>query len=117
MIHIHTKSASSVAACPGDKIVHNACFKALACCNCISHHRVPILLLQVLYGLCNRSQHWCSAAAGLLSGVSQLGEAALQLEYSRRGRLWAPGAAATLSSRVAVKTHNKHNATIAVHTI
>ncbi|KAF6252070.1 hypothetical protein COO60DRAFT_1628668 [Scenedesmus sp. NREL 46B-D3] len=46
---------------------------------------------KVLHGLCTRSRRWCSAAAGLLAGVSRLGEAALQLECSRRGRLWAPG--------------------------
>jgi hypothetical protein len=60
----------------------------------------------VLYGLCNRSQQWCSSAAGLLSGVSQLGEAALQLEYSRRGRLWAPGATTAMKAPVKVPVCN-----------
>ncbi|WIA17719.1 hypothetical protein OEZ85_009236 [Tetradesmus obliquus] len=46
---------------------------------------------KVLSGLVTRSRHWASSAAGLLAGVSRLGEAALQLEFSRRGRLWAPG--------------------------
>ncbi|WIA38028.1 hypothetical protein OEZ86_001399 [Tetradesmus obliquus] len=51
----------------------------------------PSVCFKVLSGLVTRSRHWSSSAAGLLAGVSRLGEAALQLEFSRRGRLWAPG--------------------------
>jgi hypothetical protein len=71
---------------------------AFSVCMMLTCVNVHVLCLQVLYGLCNRSQQWCAAAGVLLSGVSQLGEAALQLEYSRRGRLWAPGAAAAMKA-------------------
>eukprot|EP00775_Hariotina_reticulata_P008457 gene8457-8641_t len=49
--------------------------------------------LAVLSGLLARCQHWCAGAAGVLSSLATVGEAALQLEYSRQGRLWAPGVA------------------------
>jgi len=50
-----------------------------------------VLLLQMLSGHVARAGHWLSAAASLVSSLSQQAEASLQLEYSRRGRLWAPG--------------------------
>jgi hypothetical protein len=46
---------------------------------------------KMLSGHVARASHWLAAARGLLSGAAQLSEAALQLEYSRRGQLWAPG--------------------------
>lgn len=50
-----------------------------------------LLLLQMLSGHVARASHWLTAAAGLCSSLTQQAEASLQLEYSRRGRLWAPG--------------------------
>eukprot|EP00879_Flechtneria_rotunda_P006639 GHRR01006978.1.p1 GENE.GHRR01006978.1~~GHRR01006978.1.p1 ORF type:complete len:1878 (+),score=874.03 GHRR01006978.1:131-5635(+) len=51
----------------------------------------PSVYLKVLSGLLARSHQWVISAAGILRQVSNLSEAAVQLEYSRRGKLWAPG--------------------------
>jgi hypothetical protein len=45
----------------------------------------------MLSGAVARAGHWVEGATGLCSSLSQQAEAALQLEYSRRGSLWAPG--------------------------
>lgn len=45
----------------------------------------------MLSGAVARASHWLTGAGSLCSSLCQQAEAALQLEYSRRGRLWAPG--------------------------
>lgn len=45
----------------------------------------------MLSGAVARASHWLTGAGSLCSSLCQQAEAALQLEYSRRGKLWAPG--------------------------